>query len=299
MGTCIDAIATSQPRGRVFGRGALHLTDVAAQACLRRGHRHATELDLIVNVGLYKDHGLAEPALAAIIQEDIGANPGSPPARGHGTFSFDLADGGCGVVTAARLVDGFVGSAAKLALVVAGDADRARSTSRGFPFAPSGGAVLLSRVDRDVGFRRFLARTFPEDRGLFEVHTRWDPDAGVVRRGRNVLEVLEAPAFADRCVEHGIDVARALLAAEGIGPRDVRALVASPYPASFALRVGRALDIAESGIPRVEGALARAHTAGPIAALEAAFAAGLVRAGYTLILTAGAGISISAALYFA
>lgn len=185
MGICIEAVATSHPHNRLFGHGALHLSDVAARTCLSRGHHHATELDLIVNVGLYKDHGLAEPALASLIQEDIGANPGHPPIPGnHGTFSFDVLAGGNGVLTAAFLLDGFVASAtAKLALVVAGDANPSR-LSRGFPFAPAGGAILFSHATGDVGFERFVFETFIEDVGLFEVRTRWNEHAGLTRRGR-------------------------------------------------------------------------------------------------------------------
>lgn len=296
MGTCIDSAATSHPRSRLFGRGALHLSDLAARQCLHRGHRHATELDLIINVGLYKDHGLAEPALAAIIQDDIGANPGHPPTGGHGTFSFDVLDGGCGFVTAAHLIDSFVGGAtAQLGLIVAGDSDPSPSTSRGFPFAPAGGAVLLSHTDGNAGFRRFLFHTFPEDIGLFEVRTRWDARAGLIRHGKNVLEVLEAPSFAKRCVEHGVDVAREILNAEGLTVGDIDVLVASQYPGSFAREVARGLGLPDDRVPRVAPELARTHTAGPIAALEAALVAGKPRC--MLFVTAGAGITIGAAVH--
>lgn len=298
MGTCIEAVATARRRSRLFGRGARHLSDDAARTCLTLGHHQAGELDMIVNVGLYKDHGLAEPALAALVQEDIGANPGSPPLGHHGTFSFDLADGGCGVLTAARLVTGFLeSSAARLALVIAGDSDPSPATSRGFTFAPMGGALLLSHVEGDRGFRRFVARSFPSDAALFEARMRWDPDAGLIRRGRNVLEVIEAPQFAERCAEYGIDIARELLDAEGVSVADIDLLVASQYPRSFATRVGRALGVGDERIPIVDDVRGHAHTAGPLAALELATGSRSSRDGYTLFVTAGAGITVSAALY--
>ncbi|HEU5055239.1 MAG TPA: hypothetical protein VFU21_01885, partial [Kofleriaceae bacterium] len=110
MATRIEAVATSHPRGRRLGRGALHLSDLAAEMCLARAHRDPSELDLLVNVGLYKDHSIAEPALASIIQEDVGANPSRRASPGrHGTFSFDLVNGGVGMLTAAEVIDGFVG----------------------------------------------------------------------------------------------------------------------------------------------------------------------------------------------
>jgi 3-oxoacyl-[acyl-carrier-protein] synthase-3 len=304
MGASIEAVATSHPRGLRRSMGARHLSDEAARSALARGHHYAGELDLIVNVGLYKDHGLAEPALASIIQEDVGANPGHPPRpNAHGTFSFDLLAGGCGVLAAAHLVDGFVGgddAAAHLGLVVAADADPSPKTTRGFPFAPAGGALLLGRGTPDRGFQRFRFESFPCDAGMFEVMMRWDPRAGRLRRGRNVLEVREAPAFAGRCIEHGTAVARRLLEDAELSIRDIDLLVASPYPRSFATGVASALGLAPDRLPALPAAFERAHTAGPLAALEAAgpLHGPEGRMGQTLLfVTAGAGIEIAAAIY--
>ena len=154
MGTRIEAVATSCRRGRLRGRGALHVTDTAATLCLERAGREAGDLDLLVNAGLYRDANTAEPALATIIQEDIGANPDVHPRSGHGTFSFDILNGGCGVVTAARLVETFVGhGTARHAMIVAGDVDPSPRTSRHFPFSPAGGAMLVGHEDQEVGRR--------------------------------------------------------------------------------------------------------------------------------------------------
>jgi 3-oxoacyl-[acyl-carrier-protein] synthase-3 len=300
MATRIESVATSHPRGRRLGRSALHLSDVAAEMCLARAHRDPSELDLLVNVGLYKDHSIAEPALASIIQEDVGANPSrrADPGR-HGTFSFDLVNGGVGMLTAAELIDGFVGDGpAHLGLIVAGDADPAPRSSLGFPFAPAGGAVLLGHTDDGAGFVRFRFRTFPADAPLFESSLVWDPEAGIGRRGRNRLEVRVAPSFAARAAEHGGEVARALLDEVGLAAAEVDLLVTSQVPASFAAEIARDLGIPEAHVPRVAPELARAHTAGPIAALDAASRSGqLASARHILFVAVGAGITVGAALY--
>jgi 3-oxoacyl-[acyl-carrier-protein] synthase-3 len=300
MGTRIESAATARRRGRLLGRGALHLSDAAATSCLERGHHAASELDLLINAGLYKDRNAAEPALASIIQDDIGANCGNPPRLGHhGTFSFDIANGGCGVVTAAKLVDGFVSDGpARLGLIVAADADPSPRTSRGFPFSPAGGAMLIAHADGDTGFQRFELRTFPEHASLFEVDLRWDPSAGLTRRGRNVVEVYEAPGFAACCVERASEVAHELLAGAGLSAGDVDLVIASQYPRGFGKQVARRLGIAVDRVPLVAPELAAAHTAGPIAALEAAIESNrFARARHTLFVTAGAGITIGAVLY--
>jgi len=300
MGTRIEAVATAHKRGRLFGRGALHLTDVAATTCLQRAHHEAGQLDLLINAGLYKDGNAAEPALAAIIQKDIGANPGSSIPRGwHGTFAFDILNGGCGVITAAQLVDAFVGhGGARHGMIVAGDADPSPRTSRNFPFSPAGGAMLVAHADGETGFQRFELRTFPEHAALFEVELRWEPHAGLMRRGRNVIEVREEPAFAPRCIDLAVEVVSDFLERLGLRAGDIDLLIASQYPRTFAVGVARRLGLSIERVPRVRPELALAHTAGPIAALEAAFASGqFARARRTLFVTAGAGITIGVALY--
>ena len=38
-------------------------------------------MDLLINAGIYRDRNLGEPALAAMIQQDIGAHPEDPHAK--------------------------------------------------------------------------------------------------------------------------------------------------------------------------------------------------------------------------
>ena len=116
-------------------------------ACNGHG-RDADDVDLLVNAGIYRDRNLAEPALAALIQEDIGANPEDPHGDRHGTFSFDIANGTCGVLTGLQIVDGFLRShTIRCALITASDADPGRGMSEHFPFSPCrcGAAVQVDR----------------------------------------------------------------------------------------------------------------------------------------------------------
>jgi 3-oxoacyl-[acyl-carrier-protein] synthase-3 len=299
MGTRIEAVATAVDRGRLHVQGARHLSDLAATACLRRAGRAPDQLDLIVNAGLYKDANAAEPALATIIQEDIGANPDSTLAPRHGTFSFDVLDGGCGVVTAARLLASFVGhGTAEHGLIVAGDVDPSPRTSRHFPFVPAAGAILVGHVNDGAGFVAFESRTFPADAELFEVTLRWEPRAGLLRRGRNIVDVREDPRFAPRCLELATEVAADFLQRHHLAPGDVDLLITSQYPRRVSEELGSRLGIEAARVPRVRPELSYAHTAGPIAALEVAFESGqLARAHDTLFVTVGAGITVGVALY--
>ena len=274
MGARIESVATSRSHKGPLGRGALHLSDAAARKCLDRAGHGASDIDLLVNAGLYKDRNMAEPALASIIQEDIGANPGHPPRGGHhGTFSFDVINGGCGVVSAAHLVDAFVGTGvARLGLVVAGDADPGRSI--GFPFPPVGGAMLVRPASDGEGFVDFAFETFEEADGAFESAISWHAKDGHLPLSRPGKHALDGRARrgvrtpGDR-VRRGGDapVPRAARARGETGrPGDLQ-------PVAGGVR-GRPGDTARPGgggrLGRVPDGLRGAHTAGPIVALDAA-----------------------------
>src|SRR6516164_7444108 len=154
MGTVIDRVDVAHPRWR-DRHSALHLAVTAAKDCLQRAGCDPDELDLVVNAGIYRDRNLGEPALAALIQDDIGANPEDPHAGAHGTFSFDIMNGSCGVLTALQIVDGFLRShSIDCALIVASDANPGHGMSERFPFSPSGAALLCTWTDDDHGFGR-------------------------------------------------------------------------------------------------------------------------------------------------
>ena len=301
MGTCIESVATTSSHHRLLARGTVGLSDEAARVCLDRALRRPDELDLLVNAGIYKEKNMAEPALASIIQEDIGANLGHPSRRGHhGTFSFDVLDGACGCLSAAYFIDAFVrDGSAKLAMIVASDA-RSSGVARGFPFDAVGGALLLRHREGAEGFDRFEFRAFPEFAGLFRAQLRWDPDRRTTfhATGRNVLEVREEPTYAVRCVECAVVVASSFLANAALRGDAIDLLVASEYPPQFSSEVARALSIAEDRVAHADPARGVAHTAGPLVALERATLSGrLARARNVLFVTAGAGISVGVALY--
>ena len=109
MGARIEAVSALTSRG-LRKPSARRLADAAARTCLAHAGREPGEIDMLINTGIYREDNMGEPALAAIVQEDIGANLGQPPIGGHGTFSFDLLNGTCGVISAIQLQAGMLRS---------------------------------------------------------------------------------------------------------------------------------------------------------------------------------------------
>jgi 3-oxoacyl-[acyl-carrier-protein] synthase-3 len=300
MGTTIEAVATSRSRNP-FGHRALRLADRAARECLQEAGRTSGELDVLINAGVYRDRNLAEPALAALIQEDIGANPGHPPVAGHGTFSFDVDNGACGVLTAAYLLDGFLRSGAiRVGMVVASDVDPGRS--RGYRFPPVGGAVLLGWDDAIPGLTNFHFETFPERGELFDSRVSWQRRSGPALPGRlggrSVLRVRERPEYASQCLDCAQVAIEKYTANHGFTVGELDLLVASgPYD-DFPQALADRLGLPPGRVARPTGGLRGAHTAGPIAALEAARRNGQLQAARTALwIAVGAGITVALAVY--
>jgi 3-oxoacyl-[acyl-carrier-protein] synthase-3 len=301
MGTRIEAVATAGARRGPFRQGALKLADEVARACLARAHRAAGDIDLLINAGLYREGNLVEPALASMIQEDIGANPGHPPRAGaHGTFSFDVANGGCGVLTALELLDGFIRSGTiETGMVVASDSDPGESES--FPFPAVGGAMLVRPAGDDEGFIDFAFETFDEASGAFESAIIWHKRGWhlpLSKPGKNVLTVVQGDGYECRAIECAADATRRFLTRHELGATSVDLAIFSQSPVGFADGVAMRLELAPGRLARVADQFRGAHTASPIAALEAAIESGQFAAARTILFaTVGAGIAVGLALY--
>jgi 3-oxoacyl-[acyl-carrier-protein] synthase-3 len=288
MGTIIERVDVAHGGWR-SRHSALRLAVNAATTCLDRAGRSPDDLDLLVNAGIYRDRNLGEPALAAMIQEDIGAHPEDPHADAHGTFSFDVANGTCGVLTGLQIVDGFLRSRTiRYALVVASDADPGRGMSEDFPFSATGGAVLCSWTDRRYGLGRVHWANADDDLGGAFRATVGHLD------NRNVLRVDQSEWMDARYAAAAAAAVTACLKHASLQLGDIDRIVAAPARPQFRTELAQRLELPESRI--TIAADHRMHTAALVAGLDGGDHH--VPAGTrTLIVAAGAGVTAGAALY--
>jgi 3-oxoacyl-[acyl-carrier-protein] synthase-3 len=269
---------------------ARKLADKASRDAIGRAGLDVDDIDLLVNAGLYHDRILSEPALAALIQEDVGINPEDPHAGVHGTFSFDVANGGCGVLTALHIADGFLRSGTiDHALVVASDADPGRGLAPGFPFSAAGAAIVCHWEEGPGGLGGFRWDVSPEST------EPWRASVGF-EHGKNLLHIEEDPGFGPRAAALAGRTATAVLEDQGIGPADIDLVVASPLTPAFLEGLSEHVGIGADRVVAVEGA-EHVHTAALLVALAAAEERGrLAGARRVLLVSAGAGIVVGAAL---
>jgi 3-oxoacyl-[acyl-carrier-protein] synthase-3 len=294
----IEAVATCVEAGA----GSRALAVRAARSALDSAGRLPEEIELLVNAGVYRDENIIEPAMAPFIQRGIGANSSFPPARGAGTFSFDLSNGACGLLTAINVIDGFMRSGAvRSGLVVASDADPDPSGSENYPFAAAGGAILLRAASNGEGFAWFHSRTWSEHFSLYDARLCGTDDMAAAdprsARGQR-LRVSQGDGFLAGCLD---SVCRTVEELAGRGVLDLAAVdLVIPAPSlpgfgeALAERLGLAVVPPASsldGAPRV-------HTASTAFSLELAVRNGSwARARRILFVAVGAGVTVSLALY--
>jgi 3-oxoacyl-[acyl-carrier-protein] synthase III len=287
MGTIIDGLHVTRGTWR-SRRSALRLAVAAAKGCLVNAGTAPSDLDLLINAGIYRDRNLGEPALAAIIQDDIGANPEDPHSDAHGTFSFDIANGACGVLTALQIADGFLRShTISRALVVASDADPGRGASERFPFSPVGAALSCKWSDENEGLGPIFWASRPDDGQNSRATITFD-------EFRNVLRFRESAAIDLELAAAGAHAARRCLDEAGIDVSDVPVIIAAPPRHQYRAELAAQLEVSVERIAVASDE--HMHTASLVAALERETEK--IPTGTPVLLVAsGAGIVAGAALY--
>jgi 3-oxoacyl-[acyl-carrier-protein] synthase-3 len=288
MATRIEAATVVA--GHSLQHSARKLADRAVRDALAVAAIKPGAVDLLVNAGLFHDRIMGEPALAALIQEDVGANPEDPHGDGHGTFSFDVANGSAGVLSALQIADGFLRAGTiRRAVIVAADVDPGHGVAPRFPHDPLGGALVCGwdRTDLGVaGFRWRTASDSPSDR------------RAVVQldHGRNRLLISEDDGFVAEAAACAGKVAVELMDEHGLRPDDLAVVAAAPFDAAFIDELVPHLAVAPERFVR-PGPGARFHTVGLVAAIAGAVSRAPEPGGeWVLLVAAGAGISAGAAL---
>jgi 3-oxoacyl-[acyl-carrier-protein] synthase-3 len=290
MGSRIVSAGVAAGRGPAPSSVALEVS--AAKACLRRAKVAADEVGLLVNAGVYRDRNIVEPAIASFIQRKLGANVTLNGTSG--TFSFDISNGACGVVTGLMLVDGFLDSGVtRYGIVVAGDAEPLPGQNVGYEYAPSASALLLTPAAADEGFVAFRSDAVTGALDSYGGRLVW----GAQDRGDHRLVMTVSDTYADECLAAALDSLHALLEEASLAPADVDLVVPSQTPPQLVSGLRAATGLGEKVID-VTGDYGNVHTAGVGMAFDRALRDGRVApGGHVVFLTVGAGIATSLALY--
>jgi 3-oxoacyl-[acyl-carrier-protein] synthase-3 len=302
MSVKIDRVAVARPWVNLIPEGSIRQTSRAAKRCLRKAGVEAVTLDLLIHVGVYRDEHIVEPAIASLIQRKI-RNTFPRKCNSEildgcgGTFSFDVNNGGCGLLTGIWLVDDFLQSGGiRKAMVVTGDAEPYSKQSEGFGFARAAVAILLSEAEEGWGFVKFQTDTFPEYLDAFESRISWTSWKNK-KKDRNVLVVNSKEEYADLCAECATKSMRRFFSEADFNPSDIDLIIPSQSPAGFVSSLRSQYNWGDKIIDAGENR-GQFHTAGPGIALEKSWNDGRFnKAHHVLFISVGSGITTALALY--
>ena len=303
MGTIIKSIAISENKSLLNRKGSIKLCSEAASRCLENANIDSSELDIIINTGIYRDNHIAEPSIASILQDKLRSKPNkalfqSPTNNGTGhTFSFDLSNSGCGVLNGIQVIDNLLklGRISK-GMIITGDANPIPELSRNFEFPGAAAAVFLTSSSNCPGFESISHYSYPEFKENFTGYTSWQrakQNGGF----RNVLNIEQDESYLGNCIQCASKSISGFFSENRITIEDIDLVIASQSPPGFpeGLREENKLPVLRN---ITENKRIAPYTAGPLFDLHSNW--DKIQSGQAnriLFVTVGAGISVSIALY--
>ncbi|GAB2517411.1 hypothetical protein [Nocardia heshunensis] len=283
------AVCTDTDTGSYFelasraGRQALAAAEVAPE-----------RIGLVINAGVFRDSNIAEPAVAALIQKRLSVGleyaSGRVPA-----FSFDLLNGGTGVVHALMAAQCFTGLGdVEYALIVAGDTHPSTERDReDFPYTAGGAAILLHASEAAGGFGRIYTSETP-----VSGPTAWaDLDAAGLE-GRTALTVRNGVGDPLALAEQAL---RACLEGEKLDPGEFAtgaAVLLAPAPVpGFRERVAYRVGLPSAAVAGIDPFLGDPYSAGPVHAYLSAAGQGMLDEARAVVFLAADENSAAALVY--
>lgn len=290
MGTIIRSVGTAKS---AFNRTILQLTFRAAEKCLRKGNISARDIGMILNSGVYNENHQGEPAIASLIQNRIQSNyiiHRLFSREPENIISFDIHNGGGGILDAFSVADGFIASGElEYGLIVAGDTTPSEGDSVNYNYFPSAGAVLLANGPSGKGFVKFKTKTYPEYINDLTSTTNWDT-------GKFRLIIEQEAGYLEDCVRCAEDATSNFLEEEKLHPEDIGLLLTSKSPLGF-----REKFIKKTGFKdqmTIKESNKEIYSAGLVFSLNNALTDRTFNESKNvLFLTVGSGITVSVSLY--
>jgi 3-oxoacyl-[acyl-carrier-protein] synthase III len=287
----IESIGVSMPGGTFFNRGSVDHAVAAGKCCIEKSRYGPDEVQTLINAGVFRDGHCGEPAMAAFIQEKLGINAGF---GGTTSFSFDLINGGVGMLSAIQVTDALMKSGAiRVGMAVASDVNTDARPAPAYDYPRSGAAVILDRSpDSHRGFGSFVFRTFEEHGDASTARVELFEKGGRLR-------IEKSDRLDDIYLECAGPVFEELLEREGLAAGDIDLVVPSQISPRFLGGLPDTLGVAPEAVVNVmDETGGDTHTTSLFIALKAAIRRGRAARGTkAAFLAVGSGVTVGCALY--
>ena len=286
----IAGLGASLPGFRLLRRGSVARAVEAGRRCLADAGRRPAEVGLLIHAGVTRDYHVCEPANAAYIQRRLGINVEFQGAR---TLSFDLGNGGCGMLDAAHVLCALLQEGTMRAGMITASEGNADWQARGErPCPDSGAAVLLELSPRPgTGFGSFVFLTRSEHAGMAETVVS-------LAEARGRLLVRRAPGLEDRWLEMAGSVVAEVLEREGLSRGQVDRVIPAQISAGFLARLPGAIGLPAERVADFSGDMPDTLSTSIFLALHRERTLRPPLPGQTFLLLAfGSGLTVAAATY--
>jgi 3-oxoacyl-[acyl-carrier-protein] synthase III len=300
MGTLINMVSVVRPHISFYMGNSIRLSARAASHCVNNAGIGSRDLGLLINTGIYRYKNIGEPAIAALIQEKIASYKHSKncSSNSKNTFSFDLNNGGCGLMTGIEIIHVSINSnEISHGMVITGDSEPFHGLSTEFAFNAAAAAIIISRSDESIGFSLFRTYTFPEYSEEFMSSTFYGTYGNNTRK-KNILNIRQKKSYPDLCVDCASQSLFGFLNASGKSLNEIDLIIPSQSPLGFTKKLKNRLGINDKCIEISKTGSKVFHTAGPLFALKKVWDDNRFKNSKNIIfLTIGPGITVSVALY--
>jgi 3-oxoacyl-[acyl-carrier-protein] synthase III len=286
----IEALGTSVNGRRLRKWGSVERAVDAGRRCLARSRYHRADVRVLINAGIHRDGHICEPANACYIQHGLGINI---EFQGRRTLSFDLLNGGCGMLNGVHVITTQMRAGeVQVGMVVSSEANSDRRPDPAYPYPSSGAAVLLDvSPRRDVGFGAFAFRTHEEHAELFQSVVSLKE-----KHGRIVLTRAADLEHAYAAAVPG--VLDEVLAAEQLRRDEIDLVVPAQISPAFVGRLPGAMGIEAGRVVDYTSNLPDTHSTSLFLALDRLLTEAPPKPGTTAVFLAfGSGITVGAAVY--
>lgn len=289
----IESLGISASLGGLLRkRGSVDHAVIAGRHCLGTSRYAPSDVNILINSGVYRDKHIGEPAMATFVQRRLKINPEFHKQK---TFSFDVINGGCGMLSAFSILTQMIGSGAiRLGMVVSSDCNPDRDPDPNYAYRPSGTAALVDiSPDADRGFGRFVFDYFPEHSDLYTAVVDINEKRGKIR-------IFQDEKLMDAYLSAAPTTFDKLLKAESLDRQDIDYVIPSQISPEFIARLSTALSISPTKVLDCTRILkADTFTTSAFLSLYHAQRSKSIVAGNRIVfLTFGSGVTVGSAVYY-
>ncbi len=218
---------------------SIRLAVKAGTDCIFKSGKNKSDIDLLINIGIYRDKNILEPAMSSLIQKRLQLNIDPLENRmQQQTFSFDLANGIPSFINALEIIDAMMCTGeSKNALIVSSDTHPSRLKQENFPFTPFGAAMLISRDNGDKRPGPFLYET--SNKGYTGVTGR----ASFQADGQNLLTIDIENDYREQALSFAVNTINKNIRNKMIDLSGISAVIASQPGKDFGKSLAKGIGL--------------------------------------------------------